>query len=63
MDRAIKILERSGIATEDEMVGVRKTLYAAGFTYVANALYSAAELVFWILKSGVLSGGSRRNES
>jgi Zn-dependent membrane protease YugP len=61
--RAIKILSSSGIASPDEMVGVRKVLYAAGFTYVAAALYSAAELVFWILRSGVLSGSSSDRES
>src|SRR5688572_15765813 len=32
--RAIKILEQSGIVAADEMPGVRKTLYAAGFTYL-----------------------------
>ena len=32
--RAIRILEGSGIVAADEMTGVRKTLYAAGFTYL-----------------------------
>ena len=60
--RAIRILEKSGIAGADEMPGVRKVLYAAGFTYVAAALYSAAELVYWVLHSGVLGGsGSDRD--
>ena len=54
--RAIRILERSGIVSADEMVGVRKTLYAAGFTYVAAALVAVAELVYWLIQLGVLGG-------
>lgn len=54
--RAIRILAGSGIATSDEMVGVRKTLYAAGFTYLAATLVSAAELVYWLVRSGLLGG-------
>ena len=53
--RAIAVLERSGIVATDEMPGVRSTLFAAGFTYVAAALTAAAELVFWLLH---LTGGS-----
>ncbi len=58
-NRAIKILERSGIAAADEMVGVRKMLYAAGFTYVASALMAVAQLVYLLLRSGVLGGRSQ----
>ena len=58
--RAIKILEGSGIVAADEMVGVRKTLYAAGFTYVAAALIAAAQLVYWLVRSGVIGGRSDR---
>ena len=54
--RAIRILEGSGLVTADEMVGVRKTLYAAGFTYLAATLVSAAELVYWLIQSGLLGG-------
>ncbi len=59
--RAIKIVEQAGIATAEEMVGVRKVLYAAGFTYLAATLMSAAELVYWLVRSGVL-GGSRNDD-
>jgi len=52
--RAIKILDRCGFVTPDEMIGVRKTLYAAGFTYVAATLVALAELVYWLLRSGLL---------
>jgi hypothetical protein len=56
--RAIKILEQSGIVAGDEMPGVRKTLYAAGFTYLAGALLSVVELIRWLMYSGLLGGGS-----
>jgi hypothetical protein len=57
-NRAIQILERSGIVASDEMPGVRKTLYAAGFTYIAAALLAVVELLYWLFRSGLL-GGSR----
>jgi hypothetical protein len=56
--RALRFVEGSGIAAADEMVGVRKTLYAAGFTYVASALVALLELVYWLMRTGIL-GGSR----
>ncbi|MBK8975123.1 MAG: zinc metallopeptidase [Planctomycetes bacterium] len=56
--RAIRIVEASGLAVGDELVGVRKVLYAAGFTYLAATLVSAAELVYWLLRSGLLGGSS-----
>ncbi len=54
--RAITILERSGLVASDEMPGVRRTLYAAGFTYLAAALYAVADLVHWLAILGVFSG-------
>ncbi|MGE0143746.1 MAG: zinc metallopeptidase [Planctomycetota bacterium] len=59
--RAVKILEHSGLADPQEMVGVRKVLFAAGFTYLAATLVAAAELLYWLLQSGLL-GGSRSSE-
>ena len=55
--RAIRILENSGVVASDEMPGVRKTLFAAGFTYVAAAIIAAAELIFWLFRLGLLGGG------
>ncbi len=55
-NRAIRILESSGIVATDEMVGVRKTLYAAGFTYLAAALVAVVQLVYWLLQLGLLGG-------
>ncbi len=47
--RAMKVLEGSGIVAADEMPGVRKTLYAAGFTYVAATLVAVAQLLYWVM--------------
>jgi Zn-dependent membrane protease YugP len=55
-NRAIRILEGSGIVASDEMVGVRKTLYAAGFTYVAASLVAVMQLVYWLVQLGLLGG-------
>ncbi|HLU39508.1 MAG TPA: zinc metallopeptidase [Planctomycetota bacterium] len=51
--RAMQILERSGIVAPDEMPGVRKTLYAAGFTYLAGALFAIVELLRLLALAGV----------
>ena len=56
-NRAIKILEGSGIVASDEMAGVRKTLYAAGFTYVASALVAVVQLLYFLWRMGLLGGG------
>lgn len=56
--RAIAILERSGIAVGEEMAGVRKTLFAAGFTYIAATLIAIVELIYFLLRSGLLGGSS-----
>ncbi|MDA0373055.1 MAG: zinc metallopeptidase [Planctomycetota bacterium] len=56
--RAIRILEGSGLVAADEMDGVRKTLYAAGFTYLAATLVAASQLVYWLVRSGLLGGRS-----
>jgi len=47
--RAFKILQGSGIVADDEMPGVKKTLYAAGFTYVAAALASVGQLLYFAM--------------
>lgn len=48
--RAMKILEGSGIVAADEMPGVRKTLHAAGFTYVASTLVAVVQLLYWVMQ-------------
>jgi uncharacterized protein len=49
--RAMKILEGSGIVAADEMPGVKKTLYAAGFTYVAATLMALAQLAYFVMRA------------
>lgn len=56
--RAIRILEQSGVVAADEMPGVRSTLFAAGFTYLAGALLSVVELLRLLLATGMLGGNS-----
>jgi hypothetical protein len=58
--RALIVLEQSGILTADEMVGARKTLNAAGFTYLAAALIALVQLLYFLWRTGLL-GGSNRN--
>lgn len=47
--RAIRILEQSGIVATEEMPGVRKTLFAAGFTYVASALVALVQMLYFLI--------------
>lgn len=55
--RAMRILEGSGIVATDEMPGVKKTLYAAGFTYVAATLVALAHLAYYVM---LLAGNDDR---
>ena len=43
--RALRVLETTGTLTEEEMVGAREILSAAGLTYVAGLLSSVANLL------------------
>jgi hypothetical protein len=58
--RALVVLEQSGILTADEMVGARKTLNAAGFTYLAAALVALVQLLYFLWKTGLI-GGNRNH--
>jgi Zn-dependent membrane protease YugP len=53
--RAAAQLRTLGLVNEAEAVGVRKTLTAAAMTYVAGALASIAQLLYFLM----LFGGSR----
>ena len=53
--RAAAQLKTLGLVNEAEAVGVRKTLTAAAMTYVAGALASIAQLLYFLM----LFGGSR----
>jgi len=56
--RAMQAIESTGILTEEEQRGARKTLTAAAMTYVAAVAVAAAQLLRLIL----LFGGRRRND-
>ena len=55
--RALRMLQDSGVMTEDELAGVRHVLRAAAMTYVASALASLLTLVRLLL---IAQGSSRR---
>lgn len=56
--RALAAIERGGLVTAAEHAGARKVLTAAALTYVAAAVGSAMQLVYFLIRAGLL-GGSR----
>ena len=57
--RARAVLADSGIVVDaEEMDGVRRVLNAAAMTYVAATVQAVAQLLYFLLRSGLL-GGSR----
>ncbi len=56
--RAMQAISQSGILTEDEQVGARKTLTAAALTYVAATAVALAQL----LRLLVIFGGRSRDD-
>jgi Zn-dependent membrane protease YugP len=56
--RALLALGQSRYLDEEELVGARKVLRAAAFTYLAAALMAAVQLLYFLLRSGLLGGRS-----
>jgi Zn-dependent membrane protease YugP len=56
--RAILALEQGGYLDEEELVGARRVLRAAAWTYVAAALSAIMQLLYLLLRSGLLGGRS-----
>lgn len=54
--RALKAIENGGLVTGQELVGARKVLSAAALTYVAAAVTAVLQLVYFLIRSGVLGG-------
>jgi len=54
--RALKVLPATGILSEDEVFGARKVLSAAAMTYVAAAAAAILQLLYFVLRSGLLGG-------
>jgi uncharacterized protein len=48
--RALKIISGSHYLTETELPGAKKVLTAAAFTYVAAALYSLIQLLYFVFR-------------
>jgi uncharacterized protein len=60
--RAKELLLKIGLIKPEEAPAVRKVLSAAAMTYVAATLMSALQLVYFLIRSGLL-GGSRDEEA
>jgi hypothetical protein len=58
--RALAAIEGGGLVSRRELEGAREVLSAAALTYVAAAVSSALQLLYFLLRSGLLGG--RREE-
>ena len=56
--RAKKLIVDSGIISHDEREGVDRTLNAAALTYVAAVITTLLTLLYYLMRSGLLRGGS-----
>ncbi len=54
--RALQSIESGRIVTGPEGEGAKKVLTAAAWTYVAAAISSALQLVYFLIRAGVLGG-------
>lgn len=54
--RALLALNVSGILSSDEMSGARRVLTAAALTYVAAAVAAVMQLIYFLIRSGLLGG-------
>jgi Zn-dependent membrane protease YugP len=59
--RAVVAIQELGIVTEDEAEGAASVLRAAAMTYVASAITAVMQLLYFLIRSGLL-GGSRRHD-
>ncbi|RMG90173.1 MAG: zinc metallopeptidase [Candidatus Dadabacteria bacterium] len=54
--RALAAVEGAGILGPDELPGARQVLTAAALTYVAAAVTAVMQLLYFLLRSGLLGG-------
>lgn len=54
--RALQAIEKGSLVTGSELVGARKVLSAAALTYVAAALSSVLQLLYFLYRAGLLGG-------
>jgi hypothetical protein len=57
--RALLVLEGSRYLDAEEMVGARRVLRAAAMTYLAAAIMAIAQLLYLLIRSGLLGGRSQ----
>ena len=57
-NRAIHVLQRAGIIARDEVKGTKAVLNAAAMTYVAGALSAVLQLLYLLMRAGLI--GQRR---
>jgi Zn-dependent membrane protease YugP len=55
-NRAVQVLETSGMITRSEVDGTRAVLNAAAMTYVAGAISAIMQLVYFLIRAGILGG-------
>ncbi len=54
--RALSALQKSGLVTEYEISGSREVLTAAAMTYVAAAAAAIMQLIYFLIRAGILGG-------
>lgn len=54
--RAVAVLGQHGILTDQELSGTRQVLNAAALTYVAAAAAAVLQLIYFLLRAGLLGG-------
>ncbi len=54
--RALAALGSTGVLAPDELPGARQVLSAAALTYVAAAVAAVAQLLYFLLRAGMLGG-------
>lgn len=54
--RAVGVLETSGMITRAEVGGTRAVLNAAALTYVAGAVSAILQLLYFLMRAGILGG-------
>jgi Zn-dependent membrane protease YugP len=55
-NRAVAVLEQSGMILPSEREGTRAVLSAAAMTYVAGAISAILQLLYFLMRSGILGG-------
>lgn len=54
--RAVAVLGQQGILTQTELAGTRSVLNAAALTYVAAAAAAVMQLLYFLMRAGLLGG-------